>query len=70
MNKTSKTNSASAPGAANAAFHPLLGVKKAPPLLAPATKSPRSEVAEKNAAEAAERDKKLDLVLHRFAKLL
>jgi hypothetical protein len=70
MNKTPKFNPATAPGATKGQFQPLLSGKKAPPLLAQAPKPTKAELAAKSASEAAERDKKLDLVLHRFAKLL
>jgi len=70
MNKTPKPNPATAPVAANSAFQPLSSGKKLPPLPNQAPKPTKAELAAKSASEAAERDKKLDLVLHRFAKLL
>jgi len=70
MNKTPKPNPATAPCATNGATPPLLAGKKVPPLLTQTPKPTKAELAAKTAFEAAERDKKLDLVLHRFAKLL
>ena len=70
MNKTPKPNPAPAPGAADAAFQPLSGGKKSPRLPAHAAKPAKPGLSAKGSIEAAERDKKLDLILHRFAKLL
>ena len=70
MNKTPKPNPATAPSAATGSFQRLLSVKKTPPLLAKAPKPTKAGLAAKRASEAAEQDQKLDLVLHRFAKLL
>ena len=70
MNKAPKPNPATALSATNGPIQPLSSPKKTPPLLTQAPKPTKAELAAKNASEAAERDKKLDLVLHRFAKLL
>ena len=70
MNKTPKPNSATVPRATKGSFQPLLSGKKTPPLLAQSPNPTKAELAPKSASEAADRDKKLDLVLHRFAKLL
>lgn len=70
MNKAPKLDLASAPAAAKGPFQALSGTKKSQSLPAPAPKPTKAELAAKSATENAERDKKLDLVLHRFAKLL
>jgi hypothetical protein len=73
MNKPSKPKPAPAASTPQGTIQAISNGKKATPpaqatASAPTTTS--AEQAAKDAAEAAERDRKLDLVLHRFAKLL
>ena len=73
MNKIPKTNLAQARSKELSAIQPLSAGKKPPvppPVPARVLRPTEAALAAKGATEAAERDRKLDLILHRFAKLL
>ena len=70
MNKKPKPNPATAHSAAKPPFQPPSSAKNASAIPAQHPKPPNTGLAAQSASETAERDKKLDLILHRFAKLL
>jgi hypothetical protein len=73
MHKIPKPNRSQAPSADSSATHSVLSGKKPPsppPVLTRVLKPTAAERAAKGTIEAAERDRKLDLIFHRFAQLL
>ncbi len=70
MNKTSKPISPPSTTGEIRPNQPLSTGKKLLLSSSPSAPQAKPETTAKSAAAAAERDKKLDLILHRFAKLL